>query len=176
MGFALRGGMMNYLDLPDLPEKISSRIMPITESGCWIWMGAVSIGGYGRVRWLKQDTYIHLVTYSLFVGPLDPCLDVDHQCRVRPCCNPYHLEQVTHLENTLNSSSFVALNKCKTHCPQGHPYAGSNLHTHLNGYRRCKKCRYETLKRFKINNPTYFRDYQRMVYKTKNGGWDGEYV
>jgi len=167
---------MSKYNLLDLPPRIANKITQVTESGCWIWTGAVSIGGYGRVRWLKQDTYIHLVTYSLMVGPLNWDMDVDHQCRVRSCCNPYHLEQVTHLENTLNSSSFVATNKAKTHCPKGHPYAGVNLHTHPNGYRRCKTCRAETMKQFKVNNPTYFRDYQRMVYKTKGGGWDGVYL
>lgn len=28
----------------------------------------------------------------------------------------------------------------RTHCPQGHPYAGDNLQIHANGDRRCAEC------------------------------------
>jgi len=43
----------------------------------------------------------HRVSYALLKGPLVDGLDLDHLCRVRPCVNPDHLEQVTHLVNML---------------------------------------------------------------------------
>ena len=32
-----------------LSEKIENQIMPVTESGCWIWMGGRTNAGYGAV-------------------------------------------------------------------------------------------------------------------------------
>lgn len=166
--------MYNYLELPD---RISTKIMPVTESGCWIWLGSCTPGGYGKSRWMLRDQYIHRITFQFFIGPIQEGLQIDHLCRVRPCCNPYHLEQMTPFENIMSGIGFGALNKQKAHCVNGHPYSGINLRTHPNGYRRCKACHVETFKKFKLNNPTYMRDYQRAAYKKrKGGGWDEEEV
>jgi len=37
--------------------------------------------------------------YEYFKGPVPDGLELDHLCRVRSCCNPDHLEPVTHKEN-----------------------------------------------------------------------------
>ena len=41
----------------------------------------------------------HRVSYALLKGTLVDGLDLDHLCRVRPCVNPDHLEQVTRQVN-----------------------------------------------------------------------------
>jgi len=33
------------------------------------------------------------------------------------------------------------VNRDKTHCPDGHPYAGRNLLVNCHGWRECRKCR-----------------------------------
>ncbi len=45
-------------------------------------------------------------------------------------------------ENVLRGVGFSAVNARKTHCPQGHPYSGSNLYTNpTTGSRVCVACR-----------------------------------
>lgn len=67
--------------------------------GCWIWTGARNTGGYGVARHRGRTIGAHRMTYEVFVGPLDPFLEIDHLCRNPPCVNPDHLEQVTRAEN-----------------------------------------------------------------------------
>ena len=41
----------------------------------------------------------HIVAYTHYHGYIPPKMQVDHLCNNRLCCNPEHLELVTHLEN-----------------------------------------------------------------------------
>jgi hypothetical protein len=117
-------------------EYLLSRIMPITESGCWIWMGEVAKShGYSIVnarRSIKSNTrgrdYGHRVFYELFKGPIPAGLTIDHLCRVRCCVNPNHLEAVTIGVNVLRGESTSARHRRKTHCRYGHPLQGDNLY------------------------------------------------
>jgi hypothetical protein len=65
--------------------------------GCWVWMAGVNTGGYGGY----QQKMVHRLTYEALVGPIPQGLELDHLCRVKPCCNPDHLEPVTRRENAL---------------------------------------------------------------------------
>lgn len=113
------------------------------SDGCWLWVGAKTASGYGIVWMDRGVRYAHRVAWETQVGPIPSGLQVDHLCRVRACVNPAHLEPVTPRENTLRGESFAAVEARRTHCPQGHPYAGENLiveqGSRLN--RRCLACR-----------------------------------
>lgn len=50
------------------------------------------------------------------------------------------------------------VNARKTHCPQGHPYAGDNLYVQPNGDRKCRACRARNLAAWQEANPERFRD------------------
>lgn len=84
-----------------LPERIQDKIAPCPMSGCWFWMGWDSGSGYGKVSMEGVACMAHRVVYELLVGPIPDGLILDHRCRVRCCCNPVHLEPVTHQINTL---------------------------------------------------------------------------
>ncbi len=145
-----------------MAERLSRFIMPVTESGCHVWIGATNINGYGMIGVNGRTRYVHRIAYELAKAPIPEGLQIDHLCRVRCCVNPDHLEAVTNKENGRRSESVSGKNMRKTHCPNGHPYAGDNLLVHgEKGYRRCRVCRDANLKRFKQSNPTYMRDYQR---------------
>jgi hypothetical protein len=101
---------------------------PLTADGCWIWKGgaAGSDGAYGRMQVDKKVMPAHRFAYEVFVGPVPVGMEIDHLCRNRLCCNPLHLEAVTHSENVRRGDSPLR-HRNKTHCPAGHPYAGDNL-------------------------------------------------
>lgn len=74
---------------------------------CWLWVGEINRNGYGRVWVQGQRLMAHKVAYELMIGPVDKGLVLDHLCRNRNCCNPYHLEPVTVRENTLRGEAIL---------------------------------------------------------------------
>lgn len=109
--------------------------------GCWLWLGAKTVGGYGsfhmgsRRDGTKRRVYAHRFSYELAKGAIPANLCLDHLCRTRLCVNPAHLETVTSAENTRRSASAR-----KTHCIRGHIYDLSNTYRDTQGRRRCRQC------------------------------------
>lgn len=103
-----------------LLERFEMKYMPISETGCWIWMGTVTGGGYGGIAIHRKKVPAHRLAWELFRGPIPEGLEIDHLCRVRACVNPDHLEPVTSQINCLRGVSPLAANAKKTHCPRGH--------------------------------------------------------
>ena len=116
-------------------------------SACWIFTGSRTHpeNGYGQIGVdgnVKKLT--HRVAYEELIGPIPDGLTLDHLCRRRLCCNPWHLEPVTHRENVLRGVSCVAASAVKTHCPAGHELAGDNLNKSMlrrRGVRSCRACK-----------------------------------
>lgn len=74
---------------------------PWTEQPCWQWAGWADEKGYGRMAYEDQrSARVHRVTYGLFRGYVLESQVVDHLCRNRLCCNPWHLEAITQSANT----------------------------------------------------------------------------
>ena len=71
---------------------------------CSIWQGAKTRNGYGVTTVSGTSTLAHRASYTMFVGPIPPGLQLDHLCQVRPCVNPEHLEPVTATVNVRRSS------------------------------------------------------------------------
>jgi len=72
---------------------------PINDQPCWLWSGWTDEKGYGRVRWRDQGSArVHRVTFEELRFATD--LVIDHLCRVRHCCNPWHGQPVTVTMNT----------------------------------------------------------------------------
>lgn len=72
-------------------------------SPCHIWSGSDSGkgrgGGYGRMSLGGQTVAVHLVVYTHYYGYIPSKKQIDHLCNQRACCNPLHLEMVTHKQN-----------------------------------------------------------------------------
>lgn len=140
-------------------ERVLARIV-VSEDGCWTWQGVPGAKGYGNIRLGGKGTptaYIHRVVYEALVGPIPVGAQLDHTCHTRAltlgtctggtacvhrrCVNPAHLEPVTRKENLRRGNTVSGINARKTHCPEGHPYAGPNLMQRSNGRRVCRICK-----------------------------------
>jgi hypothetical protein len=161
--------------LARLPERLRSRIL-VDQSGCWLWQGTISTG-YGRLKTRSGSTLVHRIVYELLVGPIPERLDIDHLCRVRHCCNPEHLEAVTHSTNckripTPRIGEFYCgprHNKRRLFCEKGHPLSGDNLYVSPRGARGCMTCRREVMRRRRIRCPQEWKNWEssRMSSRTR---------
>ena len=66
-----------------LVSRIRRDSMPVTESGCWIWMKCVLSCGYGQIVIARKPRSAHRTSYEVFRGPIPEGLQLDHLCRVR---------------------------------------------------------------------------------------------
>lgn len=138
-----------------LPGRFWSKVVD-HHSGCWLWTANRYPGGYGQVKWKGRPRQAHRVAYESLEGSIGRGLCIDHLCRVRECVNPAHVEPVTLGENVLRGNGVSAKNARKTHCKNGHPLTGDNLHVVKcrsgNIGRECKTCRRATTRRHQVAN------------------------
>lgn len=124
-------------------ERLFGLSIPVTESGCWLWIGCVDRCGYGKMGTRTGETLAHRVSYVEFRGPIPEGCEIDHRCRVRGCVNPDHLEAVPHAVNVARGVRPPEnhRNARKTHCKRGHELAGANLFIEVWRGRQARKCR-----------------------------------
>lgn len=127
-----------YERAPFTAKTLAKVDKPDGEDGCWIWTGHVSNRGYGQLETTNGSVQAHRLFYFKLVGSTN--LTLDHLCRNKACCNPAHLEPVTHAENVSRGTSGQYL-RDRTHCPQGHPYSGDNLYINRSAGRSRRVCR-----------------------------------
>lgn len=91
------------------PEYI---VDPVTK--CWIWQhdrhNKESGGPYGRYNKGGDRRFSHVVFWEREYGPVPPGKELHHLCveaghGTTLCCNPEHLEPVTHTENMRRGKS-----------------------------------------------------------------------
>lgn len=118
-----------------IEERFRSGYAVDPVTGCWNWQRHITPQGYGQ---FGRNILAHRVSFEIFKGEMSPKLVVDHLCRNRRCVNPDHLDLVT---QQLNAHRGDIINRKKSHCPKGHPYAGANLYVYPDGRRGCEICR-----------------------------------
>lgn len=124
---------------------------------CWPWTASTNPDGYGKFsvgRKSDGTTLAHRMAYQLLVGPIPEGLELDHVrdwgCVSTLCCNPLHLEPVTHEENNRRSNSRTAVNARRTHCVNGHEFTPENTYYYERGgrhHRTCRTCRRDGMRR-----------------------------
>ena len=128
--------------------------MPEPNSGCMLWLGGLNDGGYGTVHLFGRKMNAHRAAFWLANGREAVGLDVDHNCRVRCCVNPAHLEAVPHRVNIIRGIGPAGVSRRQraiTHCPAGHPYNGANTMIQKSGARRCRICGRASCQRYAAN-------------------------
>jgi len=128
-------------------------VHPVLQTPCWLWTASLDGKGYGQInagRCPVRMLRAHRVAYELLVETVPQTLDLDHLCRNTICVNPEHLEPVTRQVNLLRGETNTRRNAEVTHCPQGHPYSGSNLkYTRDGKHRYCAACNREKARKRK---------------------------
>lgn len=125
-------------------ERFMAKVIPVPESGCWIWEGSLC-GGYGSVCINGKAYRAHRVSYQMHKGEIPEGLTIDHLCRVRCCVNPDHIFPGTDTDNVRDCVRKGRLRPhgcaVRTSCRKGHPYKEGSFIIDRQGYRNCLVCR-----------------------------------
>lgn len=126
-------------------DSLASKYEPEPNSGCWLWLGSRTMGGYGKIKVQRRTRLAHRIVYGSLVGAIPSGLTLDHLCRNRLCVNPAHLEPVSIRENTLRGQAITARAAQSFACPRGHHYDMVDSA----GRRGCRQCRRESWRRYR---------------------------
>jgi len=119
---------LDYNSISELPERFWDKVNK-TDT-CWLWQGKID-DGYGRFPFKGTTYLVHRLVVAVLKEKLADGTKVDHICKVRNCCNPDHLRQVTPSQNTKGNKKQVD----STLCVNGHPLTGPNADVHISDRR-----------------------------------------
>ena len=150
--------------LPNISQADLDRFWSKVEKTetCWNWLGWKTNVGYGQFKINYKNVLSHRFSYIICKGEIIGELYIDHLCRNRGCCNPEHMELVTHRENTMRGYNPASLNSKKTHCVRGHLLSGDNLYLSPKSKQRtCYECR-------RFTNREYYKLEKKSKMVNKN--------
>ncbi|MEE8473555.1 MAG: hypothetical protein V3S82_10350 [Dehalococcoidia bacterium] len=117
---------------------MEARIERQESTGCWLWTGGVTTGGYSVSCGGLAIQLAHRVMYAILLG--DTELRLVHLCGVSLCVNPDHMEAVTMGEIIKRGQTPPARHSRKTWCNNGHEFTEDNTRR-IKGHRVCKRCK-----------------------------------
>ncbi|RJO72884.1 MAG: HNH endonuclease [Myxococcales bacterium] len=88
----------------DLMQAIENGSTPEPMSGCWLWIGALNPGGYGKLRNKGKSYIASRASWLAHHGPIPNGICVLHRCDTPSCVNPNHLFLGTNLDNSRDMS------------------------------------------------------------------------
>jgi hypothetical protein len=137
------------------------------QDDCWLWTGKImntgAAKGYGRFALDSgRQVTVHRFFYTNLIRPLPKTDVLHHTCPNRACVNPAHLEVTVQSRHAAHHNR---LRPKKTHCPHGHALEGENLFVDKNGFRACRRCKYDAHMRWAKRNREHLSEYNRQRYR-----------
>lgn len=100
MGAILRSDFsLGWMPSADLLLRFKAKIAPESQSGCWMWIGAVLHRGYGAFKLDRATVRAHRFSWLIHFGTIPKGLNVLHRCDAPLCVNPQHLFLGTQSDN-----------------------------------------------------------------------------
>lgn len=143
-------------------DRFLSSIQEDPETGCHLWVKAISVQGYGRfwingrrwpahvIAWIRENGLIETEYTLTKRGTYRPIVIVRHTCDVRNCVNPEHLLLGTDQDNSDDKIARSRQRWSKTHCPQGHLFTEASIRYNTRpGGTLSRSCRICERKRYK---------------------------
>ena len=87
-------------DLEGKRAFFMKRVLPEPNSGCWLWTGSLTRGGYAMFSCGPDKRRAARASYSLFCDEISEGLMIRHTCDTPLCVNPDHLLPGTAQENS----------------------------------------------------------------------------
>lgn len=118
---------------------------------CWEWGGQYNLDRYGvwdvyDVNGKRRSNFkVHRLAHELATERIPQGYVVHHTCGNRSCCNPAHLEAISHTEHSKREFSTFHRSMSSTHCKNGHEYTPENTSIRR-GHRHCLACQRNTSK------------------------------
>lgn len=95
--------MTTYNKSLSIAEKLELYSLPVTESGCRVWLRCVSGPmGYGNMTVNKRQAYTHRLAWESRNGSIPAGMNVLHKCDVPSCINIEHLFLGTSADNNID--------------------------------------------------------------------------
>lgn len=112
------------------------------QTGCNVWTGQKTPGGYGRVTYKGIRMVTHKFSYLEHGGIIPDRYEVCHFCDVNACWRWEHLYAASHTTNMVEQAvAGLHRNQLKTHCVNLHEFAKANTKLKRSGTQRaCRTC------------------------------------
>jgi len=77
------------------------------KTPCWVWKLSTSTSGYGKFSFNNQYYKAHVWIWEFLNGKKPKGYDLHHECELRICVNPEHLELLTRKEHIRKSPKHI---------------------------------------------------------------------
>jgi hypothetical protein len=92
-----------------LLKRIYAKVETDKNKLCFKYTGATNGKQYGRIWARGKNHSVHRLMYQIFFGDIPADKEVHHTCGIRNCCNPAHLELISHRENVAQIGRYEQL-------------------------------------------------------------------
>ncbi len=134
-------------------NNFDEKYIPVTESGCWIWVGGEFNNGYGWFSVNGKKKLAHRVSYELYIGNIPDQLHVLHRCDTPLCVNPDHLFVGTNADNMVDKKN---KNRCSKLHGEDNP-AAKLTYLQVEEIKKSRKTHASLALRYDVNESTIAR-------------------